>query len=95
MKWTKLNNGGLFSILAEVTNGRGVKEEITSLSEKKELLESLVETATEFRYGRRLRDYGDCATLNDGSVLACLTFGDFGGTFSSHDDINVEWWIGK
>jgi len=95
MKWTELHSGGLFSILSEVTNGDGVKEEVTGWRDKEKLLKELVEVASEFHYSRRLRDYGDCAILKDGSVLACLTFADFAGTFASHDDINVEWWIGK
>jgi len=95
MKWSELHSGGLFSILSEVTNGGGVKEEVTSWREKEELLKELVGVATEFRYGRRLKEYGDCAILKDGSVLACLIFADFAGSFTSHDDICVEWWIGK
>jgi len=96
MKWVQIgSNGGLFSILAAVTKAGGVKNEVTYWHEKQALLDSLVAEQHNQVFGRRVRDYGDCAVLNDDSVLACLTFADFAGSFASHEDINVEWWIGR
>jgi hypothetical protein len=91
-QWYQLDGGGLFEILAVVNEHGGVKQAVTTDEEKRKLLNDLTKGWTYYGNGR-VQDYGDVAILKDGSVLACITTASFAGTFASHDDIRVEWWV--
>jgi len=85
---------GLLDILSTVEENGGVSEKQDGVEDEMPSLKEL-EKAAKFSgsYGDRIQDITEGRLLRNGSILMCWTVASWGGTFQSHDDIRVAYYL--
>ena len=82
---------GLLSIIATVEEHGGIANDQNILEWSVDELEQAMRWTRP--YSSKIDNISECALLKDGSILMCWTVSTWGGTFASHDSIEVGYYL--
>lgn len=88
---------GLLNIIATVAEHGGIADDKTTLAWSVKIAPSIdkLEKAMGWTrpYSSKIDNISESALLKDGSILMCWTVSTWGGTFASHDSIEVGYYL--